>query len=82
VSVRPRLRTVGRGASIAGDGRGGAAGPGYENTISSQLSVAKPVPLRPPLVTCLPTALIGVAMGGYLFKKCIISHLSGWFLKI
>ena len=25
---------------------------------------------------------VGVAMGGYIFKKCNISHLSGWFLKI
>ena len=55
VSVRPRLRTVGRGNSIAGDGR--VAGSGYENTLLSQLSAAKTVPLRPPLASCLPTAL-------------------------
>ena len=55
VSVRPRLRTVGRGNSIAGDGR--VAGSGYENTLLSQLSAAKPVPLRLPLVTGLTAAL-------------------------
>jgi hypothetical protein len=27
-------------------------------------------------------SIVGVAMGGYIFKKCNISHLSGWFLKI
>jgi hypothetical protein len=26
--------------------------------------------------------LVGVAMGRYIFQKCLISHLSGWFLKI
>ena len=55
VSVRPRLRGVGRGGSIAGDGRGGVAGSRYDNTILSQLSAAKPVPLRPPLATGLPS---------------------------
>ena len=57
VSVRPILQTVGRGGSIAGDGRGGVAGSGYENTLPSQLSAANSVSLRPQLVTCLPTAL-------------------------
>ena len=57
VSVRPILQTVGRGGSIAGDGRGGVAGSGYENTLLSQLSAANSVSLRPQLVTCLPTAL-------------------------
>jgi hypothetical protein len=26
--------------------------------------------------------MVGVAMGRYIFQKCLISHLSGWFLKI
>ena len=55
VSVRPRLRGVVRGLSIAGDGRGGVAGSGYDNTIMGQLSAAKPGPLRPPLATGLPS---------------------------
>jgi len=54
VSVRPRLRGGGRGGSTAGDGGGGVAGPGHENSILSQLAAAKPVPLRPPLAIGLP----------------------------
>jgi hypothetical protein len=30
----------------------------------------------------LTDSTVGVAMGRYIFQKCLISHLSGWFLKI
>jgi len=53
VSVRPRLRTVGRGGRIAS-----AAGreSSHEDNLLSGLSVARLGPLRPPLVSGLPSA--------------------------
>ena len=46
VSVRPRLRTVGRGGSIARVGRESR----QEVDTLSRLYVARPAPLRPPMV--------------------------------
>jgi len=53
VSVRPRLRTVGRGGRIAS-----AAGreSSHEDNLLSGLSVSRLAPLRPPLVSGLPSA--------------------------
>jgi len=48
VSVRPRLRTVGKGGSIARVGQ--------EVDTLSRLYVARPAPLRPPLVSGLQSA--------------------------
>ena len=53
----PDYEMLVRGNSISGDGRIGVTGSGYENTLLSQLSAAKPVPLRLPLVTGLTAAL-------------------------
>ena len=49
VSVRPRLRTVGRGVSIARVGRESR----QEVDTLSRLYVARPAPLRPPMVSGL-----------------------------